>query len=205
MRRPLTAIAISCAVLTFATAPAQQRTARETLSEQPQSWDRSQLLSSPAIASVDGEPAALRCATRPVSDAEKDLVDIVVASELAPRDSATQAGRITVPVAFHVVRKKNGSYDVTDQQVDDQMAVLNAAFSSKGFKFELQTLIRHDDNRFATKCVDLSVERKFKNKQAVDPANTLNVYTCRPTNSILGYAWFPNDWEGEANPMHGVL
>ncbi len=85
------------------------------------------------------------------------------------------------------------------------MAVLSDSFSSKGFKFKLREIIRHDDNRFATKCLDFGVERSFKRRHAVDPATTLNVYTCRPTNSILGYAWFPNDWGGEADPMHGVV
>ncbi len=205
MSRPTVVICMSCLALAFAAVPARQQTSREVLQEYPQGWDRSQLIAGAGAALLSGETSLLRCATRPVSEAEKDLIDLVVGSGLVQPDLVAGAGKIRVPVAFHVVRKKNGSFDVTDQQVDDQMAVLNAAFSSKGFKFQLQTLIRHDDNRFATRCLDIGVERDFKQKHAVDPANTLNVYTCRPTSSILGYAWFPSDWEGEDHSMHGVV
>ncbi len=205
MHKAVVAIGVSCVLLAFAAAPAQHRTARQTLRESAHGWDRSQLVRSSTAGALDDATAPLRCATRPVSEAEKDLVDMVVASELPQRGVEELAGKITIPVAFHIVRKKNGEFDVTDQQVDDQMAVLSDSFSSKGFKFKLREIIRHDHNRFASKCLDLGVERSFKRKHAVDPATTLNVYTCRPTDSILGYAWFPNDWGDEADPMHGVV
>lgn len=204
MRIPAVAVGASCVLLAFATAPAQQRDARATLAEYQLGWDRAQLIPAPVVGSLDEASEPLRCATRPVSEAEKDLVDLLVGSELPQRDVAMLAGKTTIPVAFHIVRRKNGSFDVTDQQVADQMAILSDAFSSKGFKFELAQTIRHIENRFASKCLDIAVERSFKKKHAVDPATTLNVYTCRPTSSVLGYAWFPNDW-AESDPMHGVV
>jgi hypothetical protein len=203
-KRVVVAMGASCVLMAFANAPAQQRDARERLGDYPLGWDRSQLIASSSGSSLDDGTSPLRCATRPVSEAEKDLVDLLVGSELPQRDLTTLAGKTIIPVIFHIVRKKNVAFDVTDQQVGDQMAVLSAAFSSKGFRFELKETIRHDDNRFASKCLDLGVERGFKRKHAVDPATTLNVYTCRPTASVLGYAWFPNDWT-EADPMHGVV
>ena len=167
-------------------------------------WDRAELVRRNSVGSLDHTRAPLRCATRPVSEAEKDLIDLIGVGASSARDVAQRAEKITVPVAFHILRKRNGAFDVTDQQVDAQMTILNDAFASKGFRFELREIIRHTHNRFASGCLAHSVERSFKKKYAVDPATTLNVYSCRPTGSVLGYAWFPSDWR-ETDPMHGVV
>ncbi len=112
MHKPVVAIGVSCVLMAFATASAQQRTAREALREPPNGWDRSQLIRSSTAGALDEATAPLRCATRPVGEAEKDLVEMVVASQLPQRDAAALAGKITIPVTFHIVRKKNGTFDV---------------------------------------------------------------------------------------------
>ena len=40
----------------------------------------------------------------------------------------------TIPVAVHVVRYDDGSADVEDDQIHDQIAVLNAAYSNTNFE-----------------------------------------------------------------------
>ena len=109
----------------------------------------------------------------------------------------------TIPVVFHVVTTKNGKYDVTDDQVRQQMVILNDAFDGN-LAFDLAEIRRYKNNGFAKKCLKRGTEKKFKKKNAVDPARTLNVYTCRPTQGVLGYASFPSDYH-ESDPRHGVV
>jgi hypothetical protein len=47
-------------------------------------------------------------------------------------------------------------------------------------------------------------ERHAKEALAVDPAHTLNIYTCGPGQSLLGWTWFP--WMAdESDPIQGVV
>jgi hypothetical protein len=49
-----------------------------------------------------------------------------------------------------------------------------------------------------------SKERNAKNALAIDPTHRLNVYSCRPGQSLLGWAYFPWSY-AESNKMHGVV
>ncbi len=99
---------------------------------------------------------------------------------------------------------KNGKFDVTDDQVQQQMVVLNDAFQDGDVAFDLTEIRRHKNNAFAKKCLKRAQERKFKKKNAVAPERTLNIYTCRPTQGVLGYASFPSDYN-ESDTRHGVV
>lgn len=146
----------------------------------------------------------VRCATRDPSAVERALVDRTLSDFVAEAGVAHRGAEVEIPVVFHVARDRRGRYDVADERIEAQIEVLNQAFAAHGYSFRLQEINRVQDPRFARKCLRTRVERKFKRRHAVDPASTLNVYTCRPAQGVLGYAWFPSDWD-EDDSMHGVV
>lgn len=147
----------------------------------------------------------VRCATPGLSAAQRAEVDRAVAqardmgaTEVA--QAAAAAGGITVPVVFHVIHDGTEG-NVPDSMVTAQLQVLNDAFGARGFSFSLQAINRVNDRRAFTGCYS---NQKFKKSLAVDPANTLNFYTCKPKGNILGYAYLP--WSfAETDYRHGVV
>jgi hypothetical protein len=124
-----------------------------------------------------------------------------------PLASSAKALNMSIPVVFHVItktdRKLNTVGNVTDQQVADQIAVLNSAYAGTGISFTLQGINRVNNATWFDRCYG-SAEGKMKQALAVDPANTLNAYTCNPSQGILGYAYYPNSFP-ESSHMHGVV
>lgn len=112
-----------------------------------------------------------------------------------------------IEVQFNVIYKeKRGVQEgnIPDTMIMDQMDVLNSAFSGTGFTFSLKGITRHKNNRWYTGCYSSGTESKMKQALAVDPATTMNVYTCSPSGGILGYARFPDSYP-ETSYMHGVV
>ena len=131
------------------------------------------------------------------------LVDQLVEANRRLRGDFQPRGKINIPIVFHIVRARKGKqFNVTDQQVQVQLDVLNDVFKSKGFKFSLRQLIRYNDNKFARKCGNYPAERRFKRKHAIDPATTLNVYSCRARQG--GYARLPQS-RPEDHYLHGAV
>lgn len=167
-------------------------------------FDRADLPAEATFLDHKGRPIqGVRCATRPVPDVERGLIAAAVDRHLASAGIAHRKRAIEIPIAFHVLHRPNGQWNVTDEQIDAQMDVLNDAFAGTGFSFALDRVARHARNKFAKKCLSRRVEKKFKERYAVDPATTLNVYSCQP-RGILGYAYLPSD-HPEDNFLHGVV
>jgi hypothetical protein len=97
----------------------------------------------------------------------------------------------TIPVAVHVVRYNDGSADVSDSQIQDQIAVLNGAYNNTNFRFSLASIDRTNNTRWTTHSPGSGNERFMKQALAIDPATTLNFYTCDLGQNLLGYSTFP--------------
>ena len=165
--------------------------------QSPRQWDRTQLVPDTEFADGrGGMQEGIRCATRPIDAAEAELVEQLARNRGDDR-------KLNIPVVFHVAT--NGDrFNVTDEQVQRSIDVLNASFRTKGYSFTLSRVIRHNNTKFARKCHRRAPERTFKRRHAIDPATTLNVYSCLPGRGILGYAWLPHSWP-EDHFMHGVV
>jgi len=109
-----------------------------------------------------------------------------------------------IHVALHVVRHDDGFGDVTDAQINDQMAVLNAAFEPHGYQFTLESVERVNNTAWSTHFPGDAKETAMKTALAVDPTHTLNIYTCDLGGGLLGYATFPFFYPDD-DPMHGVV
>lgn len=145
-----------------------------------------------------------RCAVVDPSAEEAELV----AREIAERGAfvipeAPQA--VAIPVRWHVVRSGTAisQGNIPDSWIAAQIDVLNAAYAGTGFSFYLASTDRTTNSRWYTGCYG-GQERKMKQSLAIDPRNNLNVYSCRPSQGILGYAYFPNSYP-ENDYRHGVV
>ncbi len=111
---------------------------------------------------------------------------------------------VSIPTAFHVVRYDDGSHDVTDTRINDQLDVLNAAFAPYGYQFTLKSIDRVNNTAWSTHNYGSPEEVAMKNALSVDSACTLNFYICDLGSGLLGYATFPDMYPENSN-MHGVV
>jgi hypothetical protein len=119
---------------------------------------------------------------------------------------------VAIDVVFHVV--KDGDWGaLTQADIDEQVAVLNEAFagvdpSGGGFdtpyRFNLLQTLVHDNADWFDGCYSATVESQMKSATHVGGAETLNVWSCNPSNGILGYATFPS-WYSSEPLLDGVV
>lgn len=206
MQRLLTAAAAAAATLLLGAASLQARQTepQATLSTFARQANRDSL--EPDIAFRDeqqGLQLGVRCATRTPSDFEKTLISKATMDHVRANGTAHRENTLQIPVVFHVVRNRRGRFEVTDAQIQRQIQVLNDAYGAHGYRFNLQETRRYKD-KFAKKCLRARQERKFKQRNAVDPIHTLNIYTCKPAQGVSGFAYLPSD-APESSSLHGVV
>jgi len=118
----------------------------------------------------------------------------------------------TIPVRFHEIVKNNGNGggNLSDARVAAQIAALNVGYTDTGFQFELasneETVQPEWFNLIPANGAFPRLIRgsgkEVKMKQALadtDPA-TLEVYSASLGQFLLGFAYFPSDFEDDARP-----
>lgn len=203
-----TSIAVAAMILIGAgQAPAQAQTGEIAafLQEFPRDFDRRDLARNIDFSSEEGVAVSgVRCAARPVGQFERKMIGAAAENFVAAWGQSHRHSDSVIPVVFHVARTSDGTGNVKRTHVKRQIRVLNRGYAGEGFQFELRAIRRLVDDEFATGCLDAKIERNFKNRHAVDPARTLNIYTCIPADGVLGYAYSPWDFE-ESDSRHGVV
>ena len=146
--------------------------------------------------------------------------DPLAAKLAASRTSAAEAGAAAttrIPVVFHVISKDGGSGggNLSDARIDAQIDVLNDAFAATGFSFDLQKVTRTVEpewfNLISANGADPRYFRgsgkEIKMKQALHEgdAETLNMYSASLGQSLLGWAYFPSDFDGSQRPAAAAL
>lgn len=110
---------------------------------------------------------------------------------------------VTIPVAFHVITKKDGTGDVSDELIAKQIDVLNNAYSAgEGgfptvFRFGLTTTTRTANNDWYGVAPDSSAEKDLKSALHEGGMDTLNLYSAGIGGGLLGWATFPSDQQGD--------
>ena len=118
---------------------------------------------------------------------------------VAMKDAKTHRGTtIRVNTRFHVIRSDGGAGNVTNAQIDAQMAVLNNAFRGNSspaaaptpFRFRLASVDRTNNSDWYSWS---HADDDDPAKQALYRGNTktLNIYTANLEGGLLGYAYFP--------------
>jgi hypothetical protein len=120
--------------------------------------------------------------------------------------------KIVIPVRFHVIHS-GAVGQVTNQQLNDQIAVLNRCYDGQKLNFvkdspEWLDVAKVNKPKWFTVTDRSDEERELKREAKLlhpgDPKKILNVYTAQPKNNVLGWATFP--WDRAAEPWRdGVV
>ncbi|XXU15349.1 zinc metalloprotease [Sorangium sp. So ce861] len=149
---------------------------------------------------VEAAPAPLRrsCATVELSEVEREAVDQFVRSRVAAGFTAETP--VTIPVHFHVINKGTGisNGDVPNSMIAAQIEVLNNAYATTRFQFELVEVDRTTNATWYTMSLGSTAERQAKRTLRKGGPDHLNLYTANLGGGLLGWATFPSNYA--ANP-----
>jgi hypothetical protein len=114
----------------------------------------------------------------------------------APGPNSITGGVINV--YFHVIRRGSGiaNGDVSDLQIQQQIAVLNQAYAGTGWTFVLTSVDRTTNATWYTMSPGSTAERDAKRALRRGTADDLNIYTASPGGGLLGWATFPSWYSG---------
>lgn len=131
-----------------------------------------------------------------VAERERDLASAL--QKRAARRSAPLVGPVTIPVVFHVISedgtRENGN--VPDSMIEDQIAVLNAAFAANtGFTFKLTRTNRVTQPAWYPILAESAVEQEMKSALHEGGPETLNIYTGNLSDDLLGWSSWP--WQSQ--------
>ena len=131
-----------------------------------------------------------------IADVELRLAARPANSELTPSH--------VIPVYFHIIHRANGTGGtVTAAQINNQIAVLNAAYAPSSFSFTLAGTDNSNNDAWYVTTGGTS-ERQMKTALRRGGSNALNVYTNEMGGGLLGFATFPSDYA--RNPaLDGVV
>lgn len=154
---------------------------------------------------ANGNPQFTRCSTRTPSDEEIARVQMEVAARLAQGEKGKPGGGDppppvtggTINVYFHVINNGTGiaNGDVSDAMITAQMNVLNDAYASTGWSFNLVSVSRTTNSTWYTAGPGTTAERNMKNALRQGTADDLNIYSSNPGGGLLGWATFPSSYE----------
>jgi hypothetical protein len=154
-----------------------------------------------------------RCATTPLSDLERFEVEQKIGPFMAAR--AQSLGEVSangkpggggdpppavtggvINVYFHVINKGSGiaNGDVSDGQIADQMAILNAAYAGTGWSFNRISTDRTTNATWYTMSPGSTAEAQAKAALRQGSADDLNIYSANPGGGLLGWATFPSSY-----------
>ena len=160
---------------------------------------------------VDRASSYSHCGSRSPSEVEIKEVNAHVAKQKAMAESsavgtASAVAGGVINVYFHVINKGTGTAngDLTASDITAQMNVLNAAYQSTGWSFNLVATDRTTNSSWFGSCQKSNVEKSMKTALRQGTADDLNIYTCNPGGGLLGWATFPSSYTS-APKMDGVV
>jgi len=151
----------------------------------------------------DGLGPQLVCGMREVDPETVRLVD-EYSERIASRVSVQLTASHVIPVHWHRIRNPNGGGDVSDQQITDQLAVLNAAYAAAGFSFSLVSTDTTTNEQWFIAEPGQSADTDMKTALRQGGSNALNIYSNGVRNGLLGWATYPWDY-ASAPSVDGVV
>ncbi|WP_428310250.1 zinc metalloprotease [Hydrocarboniphaga sp.] len=162
------------------------------------------LVMSVAAAEDSEQSYSKRCMTTMPSLAERETIDRNLQSFLAARAAKgvslnSAPGSITVPVYFHVINIGStlAQGNVPESQLNDQIAVLNAAYAGTPFVYTIAGIDRTTNADWYTMSPGSSAEKQAKKALRKGGAESLNLYTANPGGGLLGWATFPSSYASQ--------
>jgi len=187
--------------------PADETSAREELVCTALTNEPSELEDCDAIAddwvvedyvSKKGDPNTGKCGTLHPSIEERDRIEQEVTNRMAISNAPLDVAGGTIDVYVHVINNGTGD-NVTDQQINSQIDVLNNAYGQWGWSFRLVSTDRTTNASWYTMGPGTTAERDAKTALRRGTAADLNLYTANPAGGVLGWATFPSSYN--SNPL----
>lgn len=143
-----------------------------------------------------------RCGTHP-SDAEVAAMEADFRGRLTS-ELPKQAASVSIPTWVHVITTSNNQGNVSDQRINQQIAILNDAFASANISFNLAGVTRTANNSWYSMGAGSSAEAQAKAALRKGGPETLNIYTAGIGGGLLGWATFPQ-WYNSDPKDDGVV
>lgn len=149
-----------------------------------------------------------RCTTPKLSESEIAEIERQVEVDRENRKAANGGYALevtggTIPVYWHVITNTSGAGAPTQAQINNQISVLNNAYSSRGWTFNLVSVDTTANNTWYT-CAGGTCESQMKNALRQGTADDLNIYSNNMGGGLLGWATFPSSYASQPK-MDGVV
>ncbi len=155
----------------------------------------------PSAPSFEPAPIDRMCGTEIPSFDQMEAIQNELSTWLGQNPDAAVGGQIKV--AWHVIYD-GPTGNIPQSQIDAQIAYLNSTYSGTGYTFALASVDRTNKRQWFKMTPGSGAESQAKNSLAVSPATRLNIYSCKPGQSLLGWATFPWSY-AETSKLHGVV
>jgi hypothetical protein len=103
----------------------------------------------------------------------------------------------TINVYVHVIRTSSGTGGPTTAQMNNQISVLNAAYASTGWSFNVVGTNTTNNSTWYTAGYGSSAETHMKNALRQGSADDLNIYYNNMGGGLLGWATFPSSYNSQ--------
>ena len=135
----------------------------------------------------------LKCGTRDLDEATVAAIEDYTrrTMQLSPLPAVTGG---TINVYWHTITSTSGQGALSDQAVKAQIQVLNDAFASSGWSFNLVAIDTTANNTWYTMSSGSTAERQAKAALRRGTADDLNIYTANLGGGLLGWATFPSSY-----------
>jgi hypothetical protein len=137
-----------------------------------------------------------RCGTPVLNEFQKARIRAHRSALRASGLEAAALGPIEIPVRFHVVHD-GAKGELSDAQLDAQLAVLNDCYTPHGIRFRKADVDRTASKTWFRMTMGSAAERKAKTALHKNTDRELNFYTAGIGAGLLGWATFPSDFAGD--------
>jgi hypothetical protein len=111
------------------------------------------------------------------------------------REISESSAQIDIGVYFHVITDNNSvKGELSDSDINNQITVLNNAFGSTNFRFNLIKVTKTANNDWFTATPGTTAEAQMKSTLREGTAQHLNIYTNEMGQGLLGWATFPSSY-----------
>ena len=144
------------------------------------------------------------CPVRPSAEQQKHMeADFAFRRSVFGAVAPAATGGV-IDVYFHVITDSDGNGGPRASQIDRQIRVLNGAFNSWGWVFNLVSVDYSANDEWYTAGYGSREERELKAALRQGSGDDLNIYVNDMGGGLLGWATFPSSYQGQPD-MDGVM